>query len=400
MSEPARLRAVPDFPARDVDSANAAVTPAPTHLPVSGGWKENDQVGGRRFVAVGDLELENGQVLSGAKLAYECWGRPNAARDNAVLILHALTGDTHVCGPVGPGHSSSGWWQGIVGPGLPIDTEKFWVIVPNVLGGCQGSTGPSSSHPADGKPWGSRFPSLTTRDMVQAEARLADYLGIRQWHTIVGPSAGGHRALEWAITYPQRLRNLVLVATGAQTTAEQAAWAHAQLEAIELDPHWNGGDYYEQAEGPWRGLGLARKIAHTTYRSDDELHYRFGNQPQGEEDPLHGGRLAVQSYLDHHGAKLALRFDAGSYRTLTRAMLTHDVGRGRGGIEKALGSITARTLVVSVDSDRLFRPRQAIELLNLIPRAQSALVRTPYGHDGFLIESAQVAAILKHFLGS
>lgn len=369
-------------------------------MPVSGGWREDDEVGLRQFVNIGDLPLESGQILPGARLAYESWGHPNAARDNAVLILHALTGDTHVTGAASAAHPTPGWWQELVGPGRAIDTDKYWVICPNVLGGCQGSTGPSSSHPEDGQPWGSRFPRLSTRDMVAAESRLADYLGIRRWNVIIGPSAGGHRALEWAVAYPERVANLVLVATGAATTAEQAAWAHSQIEAIEIDPFWNSGDYYGQEEGPWRGLGLARKIAHTTYRSDEELHYRFGGSAQAGEDPLRGGRLAVQSYLDHHGTKLARRFDAGSYRILTQAMITHDIGRGRGGIVSALGTVKARTLVIGVDTDRLFLPRQFEELTKHIPGATGTLIRTPYGHDGFLIESAQVQAVLSRFLES
>ncbi|MDO5671288.1 MAG: homoserine O-acetyltransferase [Actinomycetaceae bacterium] len=369
-------------------------------LPITGAWTPDDPPGNRQFAQLGGMKLEGGGQLPQTRLAYETWGTLNAERSNAVLVLHALTGDSHVCGEAGPGHVTPGWWNDIVGPGKAIDTDTFFVVAPNVLGGCQGSTGPASLAP-DGRAWGSRFPRLTTRDQVACEARLSDYLGIDRWDLIIGGSLGGQRALEWGVMYPDRVRQLIVVASGAATTAEQAAWCHAQLHVLELDPYFRGGDYYEAApgEGPGRGLSLAREIAHTTYRSPNELDERFGAQAQNDfHSPLQGGSLAVQSYLEYHGAKLAKRFDAGSYRTLTRSMLTHDVGRGRGGIEAALGTVTARTLVIGVDSDRLFFPSQSWQIEKNIPDARCYIIHSPHGHDGFLIESAAVSGQIKDFL--
>lgn len=367
-------------------------------LPATGAWRPGDDPGHRRFAEIGSLALEVGGRLPAVTIAYESWGRLNAAGDNAVLILHALTGESHVASH-GP-EDAPGWWEQLVGPGKAIDTNRYFVVAPNVLGGCQGTTGPASPAP-NGTPWGSRFPHLTVRDQVAAELELTDLLGIGQWAAVIGASVGGNRVLEWAVTAPERVRAIAPIATGAQTTAEQVAWAHTQLAAIELDPGWRGGDYYQAApgEGPHRGLGLARSIAHTTYRSPAELDARFGRFPQGGEEPLHGGRLAVQSYLDHHAAKLAERFDAGSYVALTRAMITHDVGRDRGGVEAALAQITAEALVLAVDSDRLFFPAESERIARAIPGAGPVgTVRSPYGHDGFLIECQQVEALLGRFL--
>ncbi|MBD3689817.1 homoserine O-acetyltransferase [Nanchangia anserum] len=358
---------------------------------------ENTLASGLRHAAIGPLRTESGRVLPATRLAYETWGRLNAERSNAVLILHALTGDSHVIGEATGPHPTSGWWEGMVGPGAPIDTNRFFVVAPNVLGGCQGSTGPASPAP-DGKPWGSRFPQLSVRDMVSAEVRLADYLGIDRFALVIGPSAGGHRALEWACGYPERLEQLVLIATSPDTSADQAAWASLQLHALELDPAFRDGDYYGKPDQPTRGLGLARQIAHATYRSAEELNTRFGRIAQGSEDPLRGGRLAVQSYLDYHGDKLTARFDAGTYRVLTRAMLTHDVGRERGGVAAALDLIEAHTLVLAVDSDRLFPAHSCRWLARHIPRACYGEIASLAGHDGFLIERDQVADHLTHFL--
>ena len=235
--------------------------PAPT----SGAWREGDPVAFRKFANLGAQRLENGDILPSVTLAYETWGTLDEASSNAVLILHALTGDAHVCGEAAPGQPTPGWWEQIVGPGRIIDTDRYFVVAANALGGCQGSTGPASLAP-DGAPWGSRFPVISTRDQVYAESRLADLLGISEWSIVVGASLGGQRAIEWAVSYPERVRRLVVVASGAQTTADQAAWTHTQIRAIELDPAWRGGDYYA-GPGPNAGLALARQIAHTTYRS-------------------------------------------------------------------------------------------------------------------------------------
>ncbi|GIG25454.1 homoserine O-acetyltransferase MetX [Cellulomonas denverensis] len=366
----------------------------------SSAWREGDPVGRRQFADLGPLALEGDGLLPSVRLAYETWGTLAPDGSNAVLVLHALTGDTHVTGDAGPGHPTPGWWSTLVGPGAAIDTDRWFVVAPNVLGGCQGSTGPASPHP-DGRPWGSRFPQLTVRDQVAAELRLADALGVRSWALVIGASMGGQRALEWAVTAPERVRALAAIATSAQTSGDQIASFHTQLTALTADPRFRGGDYYDAADGdgPHAGLGLARQIAHQTYRSAEELDTRFGRIPQGGEQPLSGGRFAVQSYLDHHGDKLARRFDANTYAVLTRSMMTHDLGRDRGGVDTALRQITARTLVVAVDSDRLFLPAQSARIAAGVPGAAPLrTLHTPYGHDGFLIEHAQLGPWVRDHL--
>lgn len=363
----------------------------------TGAWRPGDDPGHRRFLEIGDLPLESGETLPGTVLAFETWGDLSPAGDNAVLILHALTGDSHVTGDAGPGHPTAGWWSDLVGPGRAIDTDRYLVVAANLLGGCQGSTGPSSTAP-DGRPWGSRFPWLTTGDQVAAEAGLADALGIETFHLVLGASLGGHRALEWAVSRPERVRNLAVLASGASTTADQLAWCHLQELAIVADPYFFDGDYYSHSVGPVRGLGLARAIAHTTYRSAAELDARFGRAHQGDGDPAVGGRYQIESYLDYHAGKLLARFDANTYLIVTHSMMVFDVGQKRGGTEAALGTITARTLVANVDSDRLFLPAQADQLERSIPGARREVITSLHGHDGFLIETEQVDAMLRDFL--
>ena len=373
---------------------------SPAPVPATAAWREGDDVGRRRFVDLGPVELEAGGRLPAVRLAYETWGTLSPTGDNAVLVMHALTGDSHVTGPAGPGQPTAGWWSSLVGPGAPIDTDRYFVVAPNVLGGCQGSTGPSSIAP-DGKPWGGRFPHLTVRDQVAVEIALTDALGIGSWALVVGGSLGGLRALEWAASVPNRVRAIAAIATSAQTSGDQIAGFHTQLGAIRADPRFAEGDYYDapDGEGPHVGLGIARQIAHASYRSARELDERFGRIPQAAEDPLGGGRFAVQSYLDHHGDKLARRFDANTYVVLTRTMITHDLGRDRGGVEAALASITARALVVAIDSDRLFPASQSERIAAGIPGAGPVLtIRSDFGHDGFLIEENQVGAAVAEFL--
>jgi homoserine O-acetyltransferase len=329
-------------------------------------------------------------------MAYETWGRRSATTDNAVLILHALTGDSHAAGGIEPGHRSPGWWDGLIGPGKSIDTDRWWVVCPNCLGGCQGTTGPASPAP-DGTPWGSRFPAITVRDQVSAEAALAGALGIRRWAAVVGGSMGGMRALEWAVSFPAMVERLVVVACGAAATAEQIALCSAQAEAITMDPGFRGGDYYSApaGSGPHRGLGLARRIGHVTYRSEAELQARFGRRPQEGEDPLAGGRYAIESYLDHQADKLVRRFDANSYLVLSRTMDHHDVGRGRGGIATALGAVRAASTVVAIDSDRLYPPSLQTELTRFLPgRPDHHVVHSMLGHDGFLLEIPQIGPLV------
>ncbi|MEU1343228.1 homoserine O-acetyltransferase [Streptomyces sp. NPDC005827] len=380
---------------------NATARPEVPLPPAGGAWREGDPVGRRQwYVTQHPLPLETGGQLPGIRLAFETWGRLAPDASNAVLVLHALTGDSHVAGTAGPGHPTPGWWDGLVGPGLALDTDRWFVVAPNVLGGCQGSTGPASPRTDGRGPWGGAFPFLTQRDQVAAEAGLADALGVGRWALVVGGSMGGMRAVEWAVSYPERVGALLLLATAAAAGAEQIAWTNTQLTAIRSDPDWHGGDYHGTGRAPHTGLGLARRIAHVTYRSEPELAIRFGRTAQNAEDPFAGGRYRIESYLDHHAAKLVRRFDAGSYVVLSEAMNAHDVGRARGGVRAALGRVTARTLVAGVDSDRLYPPSQQAELAALIPSADRLrVIESPYGHDGFLIETGQVGALVRELLG-
>ncbi|RBY92121.1 homoserine O-acetyltransferase [Blastococcus sp. TBT05-19] len=341
------------------------------------GWVEGDPVGDRRFLDLpGPFALDRGGELPGVRVAYETWGTLAADGGNAVLVEHALTGDSHVVGGTGPGHPTPGWWSGIVGPGAALDPDRWFVVCANVLGGCQGTTGPSSAAP-DGRPWGPRFPEITVGDQVRVEAALADALGIERWACVAGGSMGGMRALEWAVAEPDRVAAVFFLASAAVASADQIGTQTTQQAAIRSDPV--------------NGLGIARRIAHLTYRSALELGARFGNQVQPD------GRYAVASYLDHHADKLAARFDAGSYVVLTEAMNSWDVGRGRGGVEAALGRVTARALVAGVDTDRLYPPEQQQRVADALG-VPLRLIASPYGHDGFLIETVAVDALLRELL--
>lgn len=374
--------------------------------PASGAWRDGDVVGRRLFARIGALTLESGIALPAVRVAYETWGSLNDDASNAVLVLHALTGDSHVAGSAGPGHPTSGWWSTIVGPGLAIDTDRWCVIAPNVLGGCQGTTGPSSPAP-DGQEWGSRFPYLTIRDIVSSQVALADALGIRRFAAVVGGSMGGMQALEWAAGHPERVERVAVLAAPAHSDADDIGLNSLQLESIRMDSAFHGGNYYDakDGDGPHRGLALARRMALLSYRSPNELNDRFHRTWQSDINPLGGhGRFAVESYLDFHGNKFTRRFDANSYVVLANAMSSHDVGRDRGGIEKALSRVSALSLVLGIDSDRLFPVAAQHELARLLPRgidAHSACVITSeYGHDAFLIEYELVSKELCRLLDS
>ncbi|MGP0222556.1 homoserine O-acetyltransferase MetX [Paenarthrobacter sp. NCHU4564] len=359
--------------------------------------KSGEEDGIVKYAGIGSLELEAGGFLPDVVLAYETWGRLNADASNAVLIQHALTGSTHVAKGA---TDEDGWWEQLVGPGATIDTDRFFVVSINIVGGCYGSTGPSSTAP-DGRPWGSRFPLVTLRDSTEAEARLADTLGIRQWHAVLGGSMGGARALEWAVTFPDRVKRCAVISVGAYSTAEQIAFAQSQTLAIRQDPHFNNGDYYD-GPAPEAGLALARRIAHITYRSALELDVRFGREAQHQETPLAAavlgerGRYQVESYLDHQGTKLVRRFDANSYIAITEALMSHDVSRGRGSLQEALGRATAEFFVAAVDTDRLYFPEQSRQLAAHLPgQVPVHVIEAPIGHDGFLTEIGQLSTQLR-----
>jgi homoserine O-acetyltransferase len=372
----------------------------------TGAWRDGDPSGDRQFAHFGELKLESGKELPSVRIAYESWGTLNKDSSNAVLVLHALTGDSHAVGKASKEHPTGGWWSELIGPGLAIDTDKYFVVAPNILGGCQGSTGPSSLD-KNGKEYGSRFPYLTIRDQVKSQVGLSDFLGISTWYAIIGGSMGGMHVLEWAIDYPTRVQRIAVIAAPAISSADQIALNSVQVEAIKTDPNFAKGNYYDAKAGlgPHAGLALARRMALLNYRSPSELNERFDRTWQSEISPLgEGGRFAVVSYLDFHGNKFTRRFDANSYITLLEAMNSHDVARGRKSLKAALGKIKAKTLVIGIDSDRLF----PIENQKLIAENITAelvgkklhTIKSEYGHDGFLIEHEVVGPLLARLLRS
>jgi homoserine O-acetyltransferase/O-succinyltransferase len=377
-------------------------------LPASGAWRPGDHPGRRRFLRLAEerpFALEGGGALRSIDVAYETWGSLDADGGNAVLVCHALTGDSHAAGRLEPGHVTAGWWNGLIGPGKPLDTDRLFVVCANVLGGCQGTTGPASDHPGDGRPYGSRFPVVSIRDVVRTQAGLADHLGVAAWRSVVGGSMGGMQALEWGVMFPHRVRSLAAICTTPAASAEQIAWSAMGRQAVMLDPAWNGGDYYDAGPGggPHRGLALARQVAQVTYRSEEVYGERFG---RALVDPLDGFRLdqrfQVEGYLDYHGAKLARRFDANSYLIVNKMMDLHDLGRDRGGLESALRRIEVPVLNVSVSSDRLYPPhlqRLTHEVLASIGhRTEHHLIDSPQGHDGFLLETDRLGPLVTEFL--
>ncbi|MFW0791043.1 homoserine O-acetyltransferase MetX [Gordonia sp. CPCC 205333] len=347
-------------------------------------------------IGVGSIALDNGATLDDVTLAFQRWGALSPSRDNVVLALHALTGNSHVTGPADDSFPMAGWWDGLIGSGCAVDTDEWCVVAVNVLGGCHGSTGPGSSHPADGRPYGSRFPQLTVADQVRAEVALIDALGIPSVAAVLGGSMGGARSLEWAVAYPDRVRSALVLAVGARATADQIGTQTTQIAAIKADPAWQGGDYYGTGQVPATGMGIARRIAHLTYRAESELDERFGNHPQAGELPLAGGRYAVASYLEHQAAKLITRFDPGSYVVLSEVLNHHDVGRNNGGIDAALAGCPVPVIVGGIESDRLYPIRLQRELADKLGNCVGGLqtIDSDKGHDGFLTEFAAIAELL------
>jgi homoserine O-acetyltransferase len=380
-------------------------------LPVTGAWMPGDPIGRRQFFTFArghPFALDTGVTLPEVTLAYETWGELDASASNAVLLCHAWTGDSHAAGPADDSHPTPGWWEGMIGPGRAIDTSRYFVVCPNVLGGCQGSTGPASPHPDDGRPYGSRFPVVTVRDMVRAQARLADHLGIAAWHSVIGGSMGGMQVLEWAVMYSDRVRSIVPVATCIHATAQQIAWGAIGRRAIRLDPRWRGGDYYDAApgDGPAEGLAIARMVAQVTFRSDNVFTDRFGRSlADVARDRDSFGlfqRFEVERYLDHHGDKLVRRFDANSYLIIGKAMDLHDVARNRGGLEAAMARVRVPTLTMGISSDMLYPPYQQRQIHDVLTAAGTPCeyveIDSPHGHDSFLINLDQVGEPIAKFL--
>ena len=374
--------------------------------PASGAWRDGDPAGDRQFAPLSNLKLESGRVLANYRIAFETWGELNHEHTNAVLILHGLTGDSHATGDASKEHPTDGWWKHVIGPGLAIDTDKYFVVSSNVLGGCQGSTGPSSLD-TNGREFGTSFPYITIRDQVNAQHDLAQLLSIKKWHAVLGGSVGAMHALEWAIMYPNEVKRVGVIAGPPALTADQIALNSIQIQAIKSDPAFVNGNYYDAKPGfgPHQGLALARRMAILNYRSPSELNDRFERAWQSGVSPLGGGgRWAVESYLDFHSNKFTRRFDANSYITLVEAMNSHDVGRGRESLAAALGSITAKSIVVGISSDRLF-PIEDQQLIadNIggeVIGGGLQVIESDFGHDGFLIEDIKLAPMIKALLDS
>jgi len=348
-----------------------------------------------------ELLLECGKKLGPITLAYETYGELNAERSNAILVLHALSGDAHAAGRHRPDDRKPGWWDIMIGPGKAFDTTKYYVICSNVIGGCKGSTGPSSIDPATGRPYGLSFPVITIKDMVRAQKELIDYLGIPQLLCVVGGSMGGMQVLQWAVSYPDRVRLAIPIATTARHTAQAIAFDAVGRLAIMSDPDWMGGDYYGKAN-PSRGLSLARMIGHITYLSDESMHQKFGRELVHEPSYDFVTDFQVESYLNHQGASFVERFDANSYLYITKAMDYFDLTQPSGSLRKELAGVKSKFLVISFSSDWLYPSYQSKEIVSALRRNNKdvsyAEIQTNYGHDAFLLESRTLTELIVNFL--
>ncbi|CAN5165796.1 homoserine O-acetyltransferase [soil metagenome] len=358
------------------------------------------------FGADKPLRLDCGVDLAPFQIAYQAYGQLNADRSNAILICHALTGDQHVAN-VHPITGKRGWWETLVGPGKPIDTERYFVVCSNVIGGCMGSTGPASINPATGKLWGLDFPVITIPDMVRAQAMLIDHLGIEKLFAVVGGSMGGMQALQWAAAYPERVFSTLAVACSTRHSAQNIAFHELGRQAVMADPDWRGGRYFEDGTHPRRGLGVARMAAHITYLSDAALHRKFGRRLQDRELPTFSfdADFEVESYLRHQGSSFVERFEANSYLYLTRAMDYFDVAADHNGVlAEAYRDTRTRFCVVSFTSDWLFptsESRAVVHALNASSaRVSFAEIETDRGHDAFLLDVPEFIEISRAFLES
>ncbi|MEM7245299.1 MAG: homoserine O-acetyltransferase [Acidobacteriota bacterium] len=345
-----------------------------------------------------EFACQLGGSLPGFRIAYETWGELNDDRSNAVLIHTGLSASSHA-----RSHAKNerpGWWEKFIGPGCPLDTDRFFFTCSNLLGGCYGSTGPSSPA-ADGKPWGPRFPFLTVQDMVVAQFLLLDHLGIDRLHASVGASLGGMQSLQAAALEPERVGRVVSISAAATSHAQSIAMRHVQRSALLADPAWNGGDYYD-GPFPHAGMKVAREIGTITYRSGPEWNDRFGRKRVEGSEPGFGLHFQVESYLDHQGEKFCLQYDPNSYLAISRAMDLFDLGEGHGGLEAGVARIQCPSLVIGVRSDILFpywQQRQLADLLELGGADTTYLeIDAPYGHDTFLIELEAVGEPVRRFL--
>ena len=351
------------------------------------------------------LQMDAGVNLAPFTIAYQTYGTLNAAKSNAVLICHALTGDQHVAN-VHPVTGKPGWWEIMVGPGRPIDTDRYFVICSNVLGGCMGTTGRASINPATGKPWGLDLPVVTIRDMVRAQAMLIDRLGIDQLFCVAGGSMGGMQVLQWAASYPQRVFSALPIAAAARHSSQNIAFHEVGRQAVMADPDWRGGRYFDHGLRPLKGLSVARMAAHITYLSDEALQRKFGRKLQNRAAPTFSfdADFQIESYLRHQGSSFVERFDANSYLYVTRAMDYFDIAEDYGSLAKAFKGTKTRFCVVSFTSDWLFptsESRAVVHALNAGGAPVSFVeVETDKGHDAFLLDEPDLFAAMRGFLDS
>jgi homoserine O-acetyltransferase len=350
------------------------------------------------------IALESGAGLSPASVAYQTYGELNAAKSNAILILHAFSGDAHAAG-ISPETGKPGWWDNMIGPGKGFDTEKYFIICSNVLGGCQGTTGPSSIDPKTGCPYALSFPVITIGDMVQLQTKLIDSLGIERLLAVSGGSMGGMQALEWAVTYPDRVAAAIPIATTARHSPQQIAFNEVGRQAIMADPDWNNGNYYG-GRPPGRGLGIARMVGHITYMSDESMREKFGRRLREKErfGFDFSVEFEVESYLRYRGSQFVNRFDANSYLYITKAEDYFDLTNGTGSLAAAFGKAQARFLVISFSSDWLYPSYQSQEIVRVLRRSNHDVaycdLPSNYGHDAFLVDVAEQNEVVTGFLGS
>ncbi len=356
------------------------------------------------FVCLRPFTFQSGQIIPGFTLRYETYGTLNATRDNVIVICHALSGDHHCAGWHSPDERKPGWWNNLIGPGKAVDTRRFFVVCANVLGGCQGSTGPSSLNPATGRPYGLEFPFVTIRDMVRAQKLLLDHLGVAEIHATIGGSMGGMLALLFALEYPGFVRRVLAMATTGRESAQAIAFNEVGRQAIMQDPAWNRGDYPKDG-GPRVGLAIARMMAHITYLSDASMDRKFGRRKKESarsDTYTFDLQFEVESYLRYQGQSFINRFDANSYLYITRALDQFDLANAYGSLEQAFAPVEAETLVVGFTSDWLFPPDQnrqlTLALLRAGKRASYAELATDLGHDSFLLESEELYTLVRAFL--
>lgn len=352
------------------------------------------------------LRLDSGAVLSQWQIAYQTYGSLNASRSNAVLICHALTGDQHVAS-ANPVTGKGGWWTAMIGPGKPIDTERFFVICANVLGGCMGTTGPASTNPETGRPWGLSFPMVTIRDMVRAQAHLIDALGIDSLFCVAGGSMGGMQVLQWAASYPTRVFSALPLATAAKHSAQNIAFHEVGRQAVMADPDWRQGRYLDEGTRPAKGLSVARMGAHITYLSEPALHRKFGRKLQERSAPTFtfDADFQVESYLRHQGVSFVERFDANSYLYVTRAMDYFDLAADHDGVlAKAFAGTRTRFCVASFTSDWLFPTSDSRAIVHALNAAGASVsfveLESDKGHDAFLLEEPNLFATTRGFIGA